>query len=204
MDALDDNIAVASRMPDDTTSGRYLVDLQKALGDKKVLAIRYQTNEGDVTSRQVEPIGLWFYGQTWHLIAWCRLRGGYRDFRVSRLQHLELLDEHFDPESHPSLHEYMQTMIMQNELQGVVVTFDKGAVKYLGHQKYYYGYVKEEHEGQTVRMHFLVSHLESLGRWLLMYTNACRVESPEALVTIMKELSEELHGHYLPEESFSK
>lgn len=196
MDALDDNIAVATRMPADTTSGRYLVDLQKALGDKKVITIRYQSNKEEFTRRQVEPIGLWFYGQAWHLIGWCRMRGGYRDFRVSRIQHLELMDEHFHPDSHPSLQEYMQTMVHQTELQNVVVRFKKDIVKFLGHQKYIYGYVKEEADGDYVRMYFLTSHLEFFGRWLLMFTNNLTVESPEALIAIMKDLSEDLYQHF--------
>jgi predicted DNA-binding transcriptional regulator YafY len=204
MDTLDDQIAVYSRLPSDTYSGRYLVDLQKALGDKKVITIRYQSNEEEVTQRHVEPIGLCHYGQAWHLIAWCRLRNGYRDFRVSRIQSMQLLEETFEPDSHPSLQEYMQTMMSQNELQKVVIRFDKGCVRYMGSQKYYHGFVREEEDGQYLRMHFLTSHLEWLGRWLLMFTNNVTVESPEAMVNIMKELTEEIRNHFLPEETLQR
>ena len=63
-------------------------------------------------------------------------------------------------------------------------------------QKYYYGFVREEEEADCVRMHFLTGSLSGFGRWLLMYTNAVRVESPASLVTLMQQFAEELHGHH--------
>jgi predicted DNA-binding transcriptional regulator YafY len=200
MDQLDDHIAVLNRLPEQDSDGRYLVDLQKALGEKRLIYIRYQSGEEAITERNVEPIGLCYYGQAWHLIGWCCLRNNYRDFRVSRIQQLQILDKHFEPDTHPSLQEYMQSMISSSELQEVVVRFEKSAVRYLGNQKYYYGYVRSEDLGEYVRMHYVTSHLEGLGRWLLMFTQHVTVESPEALVTIMKELTEEVRQHYLPVE----
>ncbi len=200
MDQLNDNIVVLSRLPADDSAGRYLVDLQKALGDKKVIQIRYQSGQDAVTERTLEPIGLCHYGQAWHLIGWCHLRNGYRDFRVSRIQNLQILDKTFEPETHPSLQEYMQTMINSSELQEVVVRYTKSAARHLGNQKYYYGYVREEVQEDHVLMYYVTSSLEYFGRWLLMYTNHVTVESPEALATVMKELTEEIRLHYLPVE----
>ncbi|OQP66956.1 hypothetical protein A3860_00940 [Niastella vici] len=200
MDQLNDNIAVLSRLPHDDSAGRYLVELQKALGDKKEIHIRYQSGQDALTERTLEPIGLCHYGQAWHLIGWCHLRNGYRDFRVSRIQHLEILDKTFEPDSHPSLQEYLQTMIRSSELQEVVVRFEKNAARHLGSQKYFYGYVREEVKDDGVYIYFVTSHLEYFGRWLLMYTHHVNVESPEALLTVMKELSEEVRQHYLPVE----
>jgi predicted DNA-binding transcriptional regulator YafY len=203
MDSLNDNIVVTNRQTDES-NGRYLVDLQKALSEKKVISIRYQNNEAEKSQRHVEPIGLWYYGQAWHLIAWCRLRSGYRDFKVSRIQYLNLLDEHFETDSHPSLQVYMQSMICKHELQPVVVRFDREAVKYVSSQKYYYGYVREEDHGDHVLMHFLTSHLPLFGRWLLMYTSYIHIKSPEELNTVMKDFADELRNHYIPEESLTK
>lgn len=200
VDQLDDHIAVISRMPSVDSDGRYLVDLQKSLGDKKVIYIRYQSGEEAVTERKVEPIGLCYYGQAWHLIGWCKLRNNYRDFRVSRIQQLQITDEVFEADSHPSLQDYLQAMISSSDLQEVVLRFEKKAARYIGNQKYYYGYVREEDEGEYVRMHYVTSHLNWFGRWLLMYTHHVTIESPEALSTVMKELTEEIRQHYSPVE----
>jgi predicted DNA-binding transcriptional regulator YafY len=200
VDQLDDHIAVISRMPSADSDGRYLVDLQKSLGDKKVIYIRYQSGEDAVTERKIEPIGLCYYGEAWHLIGWCKLRNNYRDFRVSRIQQLQITDETFEADSHPSLQEYLQTMISSSDLQEIVLRFEKKAARYIGNQKYYYGYVREEQDGDYVLMHFVTSHLNWFGRWMLMYTHHVTIESPEALVTVMKELTEQIRQHYSPVE----
>jgi predicted DNA-binding transcriptional regulator YafY len=91
-------------------------------------------------------------------------------------------------------------MIKSSELQEVMIRIDKTVARYLGNQKYYYGYVREEDLGECVRMYYVTSSLEYFGRWLLMYTHHVTIESPEALVSVMRDLSEEVRQHYLPVE----
>jgi predicted DNA-binding transcriptional regulator YafY len=144
----------------------------------------------------VEPIGLLYYSSAWHLIAWCRLRKGYRDFRLSRMLGVSLKEECFDRSSHPSVQEYIQQNRGSEELQEIIVSFDKKVVRYLGQQKYLNGFVSEEDLGDCVSMKFLTSSVEYFGRWLLMYGNTVSIESPAALRTLMKELSERLLAHH--------
>ena len=42
------------------------------------------------TVRDVEPMGTVFAGSVWYLVAWCRLRGEVRHFRLDRIRKLEL------------------------------------------------------------------------------------------------------------------
>ena len=41
------------------------------------------------TRRTVRPLGLYFWGQVWTLVAWCELRGDFRIFRVERIEGIE-------------------------------------------------------------------------------------------------------------------
>ncbi len=41
----------------------------------------------------MSPLGLYFWGHSWSLAAWCDLRVAYRNFRPDRMRHVELLDE---------------------------------------------------------------------------------------------------------------
>ena len=64
---------------------RWLRECRAALAHRQVVGIEYASAGDDrPTERQVEPIGLFYYHWHWHLIAWCRLRGAYRDFRLDR------------------------------------------------------------------------------------------------------------------------
>ncbi|MEQ1676995.1 MAG: YafY family protein [Chitinophagaceae bacterium] len=192
------NVEVSpSRVKVEEMPGKHLTALQKAVAEKRVISIRYQTNRETISERQVEPVGLWHYSQHWHLIGWCRLRQNYRDFRVSRILLLQLKDETYKNRSYESLKEYISSVTdISSHLQEMVVLFNKEESHYIFESKYQQGFVKQEEAGDKVRMHFLTPHPEYFGRWLLMYTNLVEVESPAALKTIMKNLLEELKKTY--------
>jgi len=197
VDQLTDHIEVLqSRLPADHTSNQYLAAMQKAIVDKKVIFLRYQANSHEeITERLVEPIGLCYYSLNWHLIGWCRLRNGYRDFRLSRIVRVQLKEETFK-NAHPSLKEYIKTMTWNSDLQEVVVRFKKNVTRHIQDQKYFYGFVREEDAGESVRMHFLTTSLNGFGRWLLMFTNSVCIESPVALSDVTKRLATDAFEHY--------
>ncbi|HEY4062554.1 MAG TPA: YafY family protein [Puia sp.] len=201
VDSLTEHIEILSRhSPDSDSPQQHLSALQQAVVHKKVVQLQYHSSaKEETTLRKVEPIGLLHYGSAWHLIAWCRLRSDYRDFRLSRMLGVILEENTFDPTAHPSIREYIDQIRAGSDLLEVMVHFDRHVVKYLQEQKYLNGFVSEEDLGDKVSMKFLTSSLPYFGRWLLMYTDAVRVASPPALKTIMKELSEKLlicHGDY--------
>lgn len=88
----------------------YLIPLQNAITDKKIVRIAYENLHETPSLREVEPIGLTFYALNWHLIAWCHLRQDYRDFRISRIQKLQVTLRPFLKTEHISLQQYLQTM----------------------------------------------------------------------------------------------
>ena len=68
---------------DDT---RALIDqLESASNTRTLLTIHYGDQTGATTSRTIRPLGLWFWGKVWTLIAWCELRHDFRVFRVDRM-----------------------------------------------------------------------------------------------------------------------
>jgi predicted DNA-binding transcriptional regulator YafY len=198
VEALDNRIAIhLGPLPVEEASQQYLTSLRQAIVDKRVVQIEYYSSyKEETTQRGCEPIGLFYYAQAWHFIGWCRLRKDYRDFRLDRIRKLVLLETLFDDTPHPSLTDYIAQLTEERELKEAFISFDKEIAKFMQSQKYYYGFVsQEEHEGR-VRMRFLSAHLESLGRWLLMYTDSVHIESPELLHVIMQRLMEELTAHY--------
>ena len=69
---------------DDATRHR-LDALEKATDARTRLDICYLDEDGNETERVIRPLGLWFWGKVWTLIAWCELRDDFRMFRVDRI-----------------------------------------------------------------------------------------------------------------------
>ncbi|MGH8372895.1 MAG: helix-turn-helix transcriptional regulator [Gammaproteobacteria bacterium] len=70
--------------------------LRDAINKRQVLDIRYTREDGEQSSRNVRPLGLFFWGNVWTLAAWCETREDYRNFRIDRIQQLMPLDRQFE------------------------------------------------------------------------------------------------------------
>jgi predicted DNA-binding transcriptional regulator YafY len=198
VETLTEHIEIVSRYsPDSDSPQPYLSTLQQAIVHKKLVQLHYHSNlKEEVTRRKVEPIGLLHYGSAWHLIGWCHLRNDYRDFRLSRMLGVVVEDQFFDPSAHPSFKEYLEQIRTESNLLEAIVRFEKHVVKYLQEQKYLNGFVSEEEGENCVRMKFLVSGLRYFARWLLMYSDGVRVESPDTLKAAIMELAETSYTHH--------
>lgn len=68
--------------------------LKTAILQKRRATLLYHSGKGSVR-RIVEPLKLYFKGQSWYLYAYCTLRGDCRFFKLRRIKELSLLEEHF-------------------------------------------------------------------------------------------------------------
>ncbi|MEO0943343.1 MAG: YafY family protein [Pseudomonadota bacterium] len=76
--------------------------LETAIERRQRLEIAYLDENGAATERVVRPLGLWFWGKVWTLVAWCEFREDFRMFRVDRISSQEELGV-FRPERDKSL-----------------------------------------------------------------------------------------------------
>jgi predicted DNA-binding transcriptional regulator YafY len=97
----------APRFPGRREMAKEVSTIRRAIGDHRVLAMSYVRADGLSTEREVRPLGLYFWGKTWTLAAWCELRNDYRSFRPDRMQSVALLDRRFDPKGEISLAEFL-------------------------------------------------------------------------------------------------
>ena len=83
---------------------RALIDLVKAAVEAcDVLRFDYRDADGATTSRRVHPLGLWFWGKVWTMVAWCEMRADFRMFRLDRTAGLARTGERFRPTPERSL-----------------------------------------------------------------------------------------------------
>jgi predicted DNA-binding transcriptional regulator YafY len=200
LESLQDHIEVLRpQMNLPAQSGNFLTDLQKAVVGKKVIHLDYfSNNQNELTLREVEPIGLFYYSAAWHLIAWCRLRNGYRDFRCDRIKELKLTGTTFEPRSISTMQEYFNSLQQSNEgMRELTVLFEKKEATFVNNSKHYFGFVSEEEMDGQVRMKFMTADLKMMARWLLSYGRGIEIESPDELKDIMRGIVEELHEYYL-------
>ncbi|WP_133272296.1 helix-turn-helix transcriptional regulator [Hymenobacter radiodurans] len=170
--------------------------LLTSIAQQLVVRLDYRAGyNGVATQRDVEPIGLYF-GQYWHVVAFCRLRQEFRNFRLDRIAALHLCDEHFAPRP-DTLQSYWQEQAQRRQAQAMVVRFAPEAMGYVQENKHYFYWTHEQLQADGWReMTFLVECLDNLARWLLVFTTHVTIVSPPELKQRMRELAEEAHHHF--------
>jgi len=176
----------------------FFEQIQSALAGSLVLEIEYfSRGKGEETKRALEPIGLTFYADKWHLIAWCRLRKDYRDFRLDRIARLKVLEEKYKRFKHPRLKEYLESLTYETELELCTLSIAPEIYPYLEDSKYRMGLVSEVHKEGLYEMQFAVFNMETMARWILMLGKQVRIVDPDKLHARVKELVTEIVTHHL-------
>lgn len=195
---IDDEARDLPQAQGDSHSGdRWLRECRSALVRRQVIEIDYAAlSSNSHTKRQLEPIGLFYYSWHWHLIAWCRLRQGYRDFRLDRIQSFLPLAVQFARHSRLTLKQYLSEQPRPDELLEVELLFGPETARFVGEQRYMFGFVEEKRLANGVKMRFLTHIPQYMARWLLQYTDEVEVIKGDAIKEALQRFSEQLTAHW--------
>ncbi len=100
--ALEERIAASSRrflaldMMQPAPLREPMTALREGMERGRKVRVTYRRGDGAYSERILWPLGLVFWGRFWTLGAWCELRGGFRTFRVDRIERVEVFDSEFD------------------------------------------------------------------------------------------------------------
>lgn len=91
--------------------------LHAAVDARRVVRLDYARADGALSTRDVEPLCLAFWGHVWTLGAWCRLRCDFRNFRLDRMAATAVLDEAVPEDEARGLQAYLEAMGAEPELE---------------------------------------------------------------------------------------
>jgi predicted DNA-binding transcriptional regulator YafY len=175
-------------VPKRTNDTIHLQQVLQSIAQKNILHLDYFANHNQQHSkRDVEPVGIYYLGENWYMVAWCRLRKDYRTFKFGSINKLHVTNEHFK-QQHPSLKSFLSKESKEKNLQTVVLLIDKHIIPYFGDQKYYNGFVSQKEVGDKVEMTFLSASLNGFARWYMLFGDNADIISPPELRGIVKEV----------------
>lgn len=87
-----------------------LAVLRAAIKKQCKLNFDYRREDGQCSNRVAHPLGLFYWGKVWTLVAWCELRDGFRHFRVDRMDKVETMMARFETLPGRTLHDFLATV----------------------------------------------------------------------------------------------
>ena len=170
----------------------FLQPILKAIANTNVVEIIYTTpDKEERTTRKAEPVGIYNLGSYWHLIAFCRLRNDYRNFRTDRIEKFVITDEKIS-KIHPPLQSFIDQLSAKKDVTKVVIEVERDVLKYLGEQKFYNGFVKQEDLGDYIRMTFLSGSVYGFARWLMLFADHVKIIAPLELNDMVISIAENI------------
>jgi predicted DNA-binding transcriptional regulator YafY len=181
-----------NRNTSDTATQRWLLSVQQGVVMRRVLRMAYRGLERDEeTQRDIEPLGVVFYGGAWYIVAWCRLRVGIRHFRVDRISRLELLPVAFTPKDDFSLAEHMTEFAGGGDSTPMRVWFHARAQERAQRESYATLIEEKRRDGGAEFIVYTYS-LEWGARWLLSFGDMAEAISPPELRKLVRAAAEKV------------
>lgn len=94
----------------DPRVSKRLTLLRVGIKELQKIEFNYKREDGQPSRRAVHPLGLFYWGKIWTLMAWCELRDEFRNFRLDRMTNVTLLEEVFESLPGRTLQDYLKTV----------------------------------------------------------------------------------------------
>jgi predicted DNA-binding transcriptional regulator YafY len=164
------------------------LDLQRAINERRVVYLHYHALRSNrITAREVEPLRLAFVDNAWMLHSYCRLRQDYRNFRLDRIDRLNVKAESFEP----------RPVHLPKPSPGdrrVRVRFSPDVVRWVREAQHFTFREEEtaEDDESGVVMIYQVDELPQITYWLLRWGDDMEVLEPAELRTALQAIGKRL------------
>jgi predicted DNA-binding transcriptional regulator YafY len=176
----------------------WLMPLQEAAVRRRVVKIVYRARARDHdTLREVEPLGVVFYSNVWYLVAWCRLRGDMRHFRLDRVRGVDVTDEVFAPRPEFSLARHFDAANTKDMMIPVRVWFSRCGLE-RARRESYVRMIEEKDTKNGAEMVLATYSLEWMAAWLLSFGGDAEALEPDTLRERIRLLAESALRRHAP------
>jgi len=143
----------------------------------------YETINHGLTERTVEPYFIVFRGHAFYFVAYCRLRGDFRTFRIDRVQQLVTLSEKFRIRRGVNAGDYFDDSwrLYSGEVVEIAIRFCGASAKVVKSGQYHPRETIELADDGTVVYRVSVSGTDEIQRWILGFGAEAEVLSPASL-----------------------
>jgi predicted DNA-binding transcriptional regulator YafY len=175
---------------------RVLLPIQQAIVTRRLARLKYRSRaQGEETMREVEPLGVVYYGGAWYLVAWCRLRQDFRQFKLERIGALEVLAERFAARPDFSLREHLEKEIGAADTLPARAWFTARAFERVRRESFT-GFVEARPLRDGYEVEFLTFSLEWFAHWLFSFGDHAEALAPAKLRNLMRRSLEEVAKRY--------
>jgi len=177
---------------------RFYGTIEEAITSWKCLRLKYDSIQSGPTERVVEPYFIIFRGKAFYFVAYCRLRQGFRTFRIDRVLDVSILNETFTKRDDIDPEKYFEGSweVFSGDPVEVVVKFRGTAARVVALGKHHPDETIEHIGDNEVLYKVVTRGIEEIQRWLLGFGADVEVIAPPQLRRNLQQIGEYLATTY--------
>jgi predicted DNA-binding transcriptional regulator YafY len=158
---------------------------------RRSLSFTYRSlTRDDKTIRTVDPYHLLNYMGTWHLIAYCHLRHGLRNFVFGRISDLKILENTFTIPKSFNIHEHLQSafgIYKGIPTKEVCLRFSPEKARWITGQVWHKDQKVKINRNGSLELSFPVADFAEIKMEILKHGSGVEVIRPKALRELIRE-----------------
>ncbi|MFQ5500277.1 MAG: helix-turn-helix transcriptional regulator [Candidatus Zixiibacteriota bacterium] len=177
---------------------KFYAAIERAATEDRCVNLTYDSIHSGRHQRVVEPYFIVFRGKAFYFVAWCRLRGDFRTFRIDRVDDVKLTDDHFVRKRRIDATTYFEGswLVYSGEPVEVVVRFSGAAAKVVEQSVHHSEESIEQLNENEIRYRVVTRGIEEIQRWILGFGSDAEVEAPAELRLKLSDIGSFLASTY--------
>ncbi len=180
-------------------SFRVMELINSAIIERRSLNICYHTYTTDaITTRCVDPYGVFFSQDNWYLVAYCHARHAIREFNIKRVRDASVTDKTFNLPSGFKISQYLVHNWDFGEADQITISLWHSAAdaRWIREVQWHPTQKIEDQKDGSVIMTVSVRAPENMIPWILSRKSEITVLSPEFLKTAVADEIEKMSLRY--------
>jgi predicted DNA-binding transcriptional regulator YafY len=172
-----------------------------ALFRDSALRILYHTpHKHETTERVIQPLHLFCYMGSWHLIAYCAFKKGLRDFALSRIRSMEILNEPIKlPKGLPSIKDFIRInfgLMAGDKSIEVCLKFAPEVSSWISEQIWFSGQKVVDNKDGSICLRLPVADFGEIRKEILKHGASVEVLAPPELREQIRKEIKSMAGVY--------
>ncbi len=175
--------------PEDPFHSRIFSEIEKAIRERRIVEMKYDSIDSGMNTRQVEPYFSVYVEGKFYFVGYCLWRQASRTFRMNRIVSLAATGATFRrrPDINPESYFAHSWSVFGGDIFEITIEFSGRSAKLVRGGAYMPNEVKKDLGKGRLRYQARVAGLEEVGRWLVGFGAEATVVSPPELRQWVRE-----------------
>lgn len=165
----------------------HLSIIMKAICENTIIRITHISYYDQIkTEREIEPLKLRYFKNSWHILAFCHLRNDFREFSIKGITELDMTKTKFRHSKKNSIDEYLAKMENDTYHKKVVIMIPDRILHIAEYEIYKYNILSQEKANEQTVVTLYCNDFEEFSRTILGFYDDVEIIEPNELKEICR------------------